>query len=144
MRTTRYFLLAALAFPVALLALECKKKDPALPPPDNGKSCFYNGVDTCNNKPVRLGLTVDMGSVQQTIHSFGASDGWTCKFIGKWADVSKKNRIADLLFSMDTLQDGTPKGIGLSLWRFNIGAGSCMSREIPARSRRTGAGRSVF
>jgi len=124
MRTTRYFLLAALAFPVALLALECKKKDSALPPPDNGRSCFYNGVDTCNNKPVKLALTVDMGSVQQTIHSFGASDGWTCKFIGKWADVNKKNKIADLLFSMDTLQDGTPKGIGLSLWRFNIGAGS--------------------
>ncbi|HSC39692.1 MAG TPA: glycoside hydrolase, partial [Chitinophagaceae bacterium] len=33
-------------------------------------------------------------------------------------------KIADLLFSMDTLSDGSPKGIGLSLWRFNIGAGS--------------------
>ncbi|MBS1603490.1 MAG: hypothetical protein JST42_12540 [Bacteroidetes bacterium] len=124
MKPIRYFLLASLALPVALLALECKKKDSPLPPPDNGRSCFYNGVDTCNNKPVKLSLTVNMGSVQQTIHSFGASDGWTCKFIGKWADVNKKNKIADLLFSMDTLQDGTPKGIGLSLWRFNIGAGS--------------------
>lgn len=26
---------------------------------------------------------------------------------------------------MDTAADGSPKGIGLSLWRFNIGAGSC-------------------
>src|SRR5690606_39927671 len=25
---------------------------------------------------------------------------------------------------MDTLADGSPEGIGLSLWRFNIGAGS--------------------
>src|SRR5690606_11720340 len=61
---------------------------------------------------------------KQTIHSFGASDCWTAKFIGNWTDVQKKNQVADYLFSMDTLEDGSPKGIGLSLWRFNIGAGS--------------------
>ena len=32
--------------------------------------------------------------------------------------------MADWLFSMDTLANGSPKGIGLSMWRFNIGAGS--------------------
>src|SRR5690606_18711658 len=48
----------------------------------------------------------------------------TTKNFGKWGDAQKKNHIADLLFSMDTAADGTPKGIGLSLWRFNIGAGS--------------------
>ncbi|WP_157557841.1 glycoside hydrolase [Niabella aurantiaca] len=61
---------------------------------------------------------------QQTIHSFGASDCWTAKFVGSWPDEQKKNRVADLLFSMDTLKDGSPAGIGLSLWRFNIGGGS--------------------
>ncbi|MGV3509639.1 MAG: glycoside hydrolase, partial [Sphingobacteriaceae bacterium] len=43
---------------------------------------------------------------------------------GNWADTQKKNKIADLLFSTDTTSDGNPKGIGLSLWRFNIGSGS--------------------
>ncbi|WP_300598874.1 glycoside hydrolase [Niabella sp.] len=69
-------------------------------------------------------VTVDPAKEQQVIHSFGASDCWTAKFIGRWQDVQKKERIADLLFSMDTLKDGSPKGIGLSLWRFNIGGGS--------------------
>jgi O-glycosyl hydrolase len=69
-------------------------------------------------------VTVTLSDERQTIHSFGASDCWTGKFIGKWSDATKKNRIADLLFSMDTLSSGSPKGIGLSLWRFNIGAGS--------------------
>lgn len=104
-------------------ALRCKRSDNGLPP-DGGPSCFYNGVDTCNQVPAIQTLTVDLNAVQQTMHSFGASDGWTCKFIGKWADENKKNKIADWLFSMDTLADGSPKGIGLSLWRFNIGAGS--------------------
>ncbi|MCK8495452.1 hypothetical protein M0L20_26540 [Spirosoma sp. RP8] len=67
---------------------------------------------------------VSLASEYQTIHSFGASDCWSAKFIGKWADEAKKNQIADLLFSTDTLTNGQPKGIGLSLWRMNIGAGS--------------------
>ncbi|HVU57692.1 MAG TPA: glycoside hydrolase [Puia sp.] len=124
MRTIRYLIFTILTVPAAVLVGECKKSGQALPPPDDGTSCFYNGVDTCNKVQTKLTLTVDLTKTQQTIHSFGASDGWTCKFIGKWADVTKKNKIADLLFSMDTSTDGSPKGIGLSLWRMNIGAGS--------------------
>ena len=69
-------------------------------------------------------VTVDLQQEFQTIHSFGASDCWSAKFIGNWRDEAKKNRIADLLFSLDTVASGQPKGIGLSLWRMNIGAGS--------------------
>ena len=69
-------------------------------------------------------VTVDLQKEFQTIHSFGASDCWSAKFIGNWRDEAKKNQIADLLFSLDTLSSGQPKGIGLSLWRMNIGAGS--------------------
>src|SRR5690606_18413605 len=72
----------------------------------------------------KISITINPLNDKQTIHSFGASDCWTAKFIGKWADIEKKNRVADLLFSTDTLSDGSPKGIGLSLWRFNIGGGS--------------------
>lgn len=124
MKNIRYILITVLALPAAMLVGECTKSGNATPPPDGDKSCFYNGVDTCNKTQTKLTLTVDLSKTQQTIHSFGASDGWTCKFIGKWADANKKNKIADMLFSMDTLADGTPKGIGLSLWRMNIGAGS--------------------
>src|SRR5690606_12239668 len=71
-----------------------------------------------------LAITLDLSDEAQTIHSFGASDCWTAKFVGSWNDESKKNRIADYLFSTDTLDNGSPKGIGLTLWRFNIGGGS--------------------
>ncbi|MBO9594444.1 MAG: hypothetical protein J7599_16190 [Niabella sp.] len=74
--------------------------------------------------PEKITVTIYPSQEQQTMHSFGASDCWTAKFIGNWQDEQKKNKIADLLFSMDTLKDGSPAGIGLSLWRFNIGSGS--------------------
>jgi O-glycosyl hydrolase len=84
--------------------------------------CFKNGVDTC--KALSVTIDINLNDEKQTIESFGASDCWTTKFIGKWANVDKKNQIADYLFSNDTLANGSPKGIGLSLWRFNIGSGS--------------------
>lgn len=60
----------------------------------------------------------------QTMHSFGASDCWSAQFIGQNYPLAKREQIADWLFSLDTDTGGNPKGIGLSLWRFNIGAGS--------------------
>ena len=65
----------------------------------------------------------DYNDQQQTMHSFGASDCWRTKYVGNWPD-EKRNAIADLLFSQETDAMGNPKGIGLSMWRFNIGAGS--------------------
>lgn len=53
---------------------------------------------------------------RQPIENFGASGCWMMDPIGvEWSEENK-NRLSDLLFSPD-------KGIGLSLWRFNIGAG---------------------
>ena len=60
----------------------------------------------------------------QTIHNFGASDAWSVQFVGEHWPAEKRARIADLLFSLDERDDGSPEGIGLSAWRFNIGAGS--------------------
>lgn len=74
-------------------------------------------------------VTLDLKEEFQTIHSFGASDCWSAKFIGTWQNEAKKNQIADLLFSLDTLPGGQPKGIGLSLWRMNIGAGSYEQKD---------------
>jgi hypothetical protein len=70
----------------------------------------------------------DIDATQQTIHNFAASDAWACQFVGNWPDA-KKNTMADWLFSLDTLKDGSPRGIGLSMWRYNIGAGSAGQGE---------------
>jgi hypothetical protein len=114
-------------FAVLALSLSCKKGSTSSSfPPAN--PCLVNGIDTCQQKAV---LQVNLSNTHQTIHSFGASDSWSSKFVGNWTSLSKKNQIADYLFSMDLDSSGNPKGIGLSLWRFNIGAGS-YSREIPA------------
>ncbi len=67
--------------------------------------------------------SVNVTRTFQTIENFGASDCWSARFLGLWPD-EKRNDIADLLFSLETDAIGKPKGIGLSLWRFNIGAGS--------------------
>ncbi|MCC9168697.1 glycoside hydrolase [Pontibacter harenae] len=71
---------------------------------------------------------INVAETYQTIDNFAASDAWACQFIGNWPDA-KKNAIADLLFSTDTSANGQPKGIGLSMWRFNIGAGSAEQGE---------------
>jgi len=90
--------------------------------PKAGDPCYVNGVDTCNQSVPAI--TVNVQKAYQTIVGFGASDCWTTKYVGNWANTSKKDQIADYLFSTDTDKTGTPKGIGLSIWRFNIGAGS--------------------
>ncbi len=60
-------------------------------------------------------LVVDFSHKQQTMDNFGANDAWSMQKIGAWSEPSR-SRIADLLFS-------TNLGIGLSCWRFNLGAG---------------------
>jgi O-glycosyl hydrolase len=59
--------------------------------------------------------------------------------IGLWPDTAEQVKIADWLFSLDTDAQGQPLGIGLSLWRFNLGAGSAeQGRESQInRSTRT-------
>jgi O-glycosyl hydrolase len=72
----------------------------------------------------KLKITIDKNKVFQTIDGFGASDAWRCQFVGKnWPD-EKREKIAELLFSKELDKNGNPKGIGLSLWRFYIGAGT--------------------
>lgn len=70
-----------------------------------------------------ISLKIQENNTYQIIENFGASDAWATQFIGKWPD-QKRNEIADLLFSTQKDEKGNPIGIGLSLWRFNLGAGS--------------------
>lgn len=88
--------------------------------------------NTDDSKPIHStirDLSVNLDQNLQTMESFGASDAWQCNFIGKNWPLEKKNQIADLLFSKGVDNEGNPKGIGLSLWRFNLGAGSTEQGE---------------
>ena len=76
----------------------------------------------------RLTITVHWNDVHQTLRGFGASGAWSTQFVGTWPS-GKKNQIADWLFSRAQGPDGHPKGIGLSIWRFNVGAGSAGQGE---------------
>ena len=69
-------------------------------------------------------LSLNLNDRHQVIHSFGASDAWSTQFVGKNWPLEKREKIAELLFSTETDNNGNPKGAGLSGWRFNIGAGS--------------------
>ena len=60
----------------------------------------------------------------QTIESFTASDAWSGNFIGKFFADDKKEKLAKWLFSQKYGEDGSPEGIGLSMWRVNIGGGT--------------------
>ncbi len=66
---------------------------------------------------------IDTDATAQTIDCFGASDAWSMWSVGEMPQETR-DRVAELLFSSKTDIDGNPKGIGLSIWRFNIGAGS--------------------
>lgn len=74
-------------------------------------------------------VTIDLGTEHQVIDNFGASDCWSMQMIGGWS-LDNRNRIADLLFS-------TMDGIGLSCWRFNLGAGKTNDIRDPWRTAET-------
>jgi hypothetical protein len=61
-------------------------------------------------------LRVHTSRPRQAIEHFGASGCWSMDPIGEAWTEPNKERLAELLFSKE-------KGIGLSCWRFNIGAG---------------------
>ncbi len=70
-----------------------------------------------------LQYTVNPAVRFQRIEGFGASDCWTVQYAGLLPD-EKRGQLADWLFSTQRDEHGRLRGIGLTLWRFNIGAGS--------------------
>lgn len=73
-------------------------------------------------------VTVDVNTTYQTMESFGTSGAWWSQYVGGFENVvddsgeSSRERIAELLFDRE-------KGIGLTCYRFNVGAGSADSRN---------------
>lgn len=86
-------------------------------------TCLALGRPVAHGQASEVTIDLDVAKTYQTISNFAASDAWAGQFVGNWPDA-KREKIADLLFSLDNNADGSPKGIGLSLWRFNIGGGS--------------------
>jgi O-glycosyl hydrolase len=93
------------------------------------------GGDLSTPAPSTLTVTINTNEKRQTIHNFGASDAWSIQFVGQWPSA-KRNAIADLLFETGLDGKRNPRGIGLSAWRFNIGAGSSRQNNIPDTWRR--------
>jgi O-glycosyl hydrolase len=91
-------------------------------------SCTSEGIDDSGNGSGNadqyLEITLRPSTVYQTIKGFGASDAWSTQFVGKNWPLTKRTKIADLLFSDAFDANDNPIGIGLGQWRFNIGAGS--------------------
>lgn len=76
-----------------------------------------------------INLQIKPNETHQTIDGFGASDAWRCQFVGQNWPLQKRNQIAEWLFSKEMDTKGNPKGIGLSIWRFYIGAGTAEQGE---------------
>lgn len=73
-------------------------------------------------QPIRV--KTDTSETYQTVDGFGASDAWRCQFVGKNWPLVKREQMAEWLFSRELDAQGNPKGIGLSIWRFYISAGT--------------------
>lgn len=84
-------------------------------------------------KPVKYKVT---NKQCQVIDGFGASDAWSMWQIGTWEE-SIQTKVADWLFSSENDANGNPKGIGLSIWRFNAGAGSASQGDSAQINRDT-------
>lgn len=71
-------------------------------------------------------LKVDINKKYQTFEGIGASGAWWAQLVGGWQHIDTasampvRDRIAELLYSKD-------KGIGMSIYRYNIGGGSVHS-----------------
>lgn len=60
-------------------------------------------------------ISVNSAETYQTLEGFGASGAWWAQVIGGWSDRNRQ-RIIDLLFNPTS-------GIGLTMYRYNIGGG---------------------
>lgn len=99
-----------------------KPEEPDINPDDDVKS------PTANFQLTSQKLTVNTSKTYQEMEGFGASDCWLPNQIGQyWTD--NRNDIAQLLFSQNISSSGQPNGIGLSMWRVNLGAGTAQQGD---------------
>ncbi|WP_316765521.1 glycoside hydrolase [Pedobacter frigiditerrae] len=85
-------------------------------------SLFSISLKAQQNRLIKL--KIDLSKTAQVIENFGSSGCWYSESVGNFWPSEKKEKIAELLFSRKINDDGSLSGIGLSAWRFNIGAGT--------------------
>ncbi|MGN1328747.1 MAG: glycoside hydrolase [Eubacterium sp.] len=91
------------------------------------KKVTYSESEMVNNN-INTGVTVvDESTTYQTLNGFGASACWWSQDVGKWENSKE---ILSYLYDSD-------KGIGLNIYRYNLGAGSKNDSHIPNEKRRT-------
>lgn len=82
-----------------------------------------NVVSPVASFPLRAeAVVINPEKTYQTMEGIGASDCWLGEFIGQYWS-GKRAEVANLLFSQRVI-NGEPQGIGLSMWRVNLGGGS--------------------
>ena len=135
------FILPAL-FLVA--AASCSGDDPQEPTPPPGGGTGQEQPDKPNTGEIddniksptptfglaNQSMTLNLGKTYQEMEGFGASDCWLPNTLGLYWTSSRYD-MAELLFSQTMDNDGKPRGIGLSMWRVNMGAGTA---ELGANS----------
>lgn len=91
-----------------------------------GEAAYYfDDIEFVSSSSILPGIVViDASKAYQTIDGFSASDCWMGNYVGRYWTEEAKARIAKSLFSQQTDASGNPQGIGLSMWRVNLGAGT--------------------
>lgn len=93
--------------------------------PDQKPASNYVIMNTANEKyNFTNSVSINTSKVYQTMEGFGASDCWMAHYVGTNYTEQQRTEMARALFSQDTTANGDVLGIGLSMWRFNLGAGS--------------------
>lgn len=94
-----------------------KPEDPSANPDDEVESPVPTFTMTTQS------LSLNTTRTYQEIEGFGASDCWLPNTIGIYWTADRP-QLARWLFSKNINSAGQPQGIGLSIWRVNLGAGT--------------------
>lgn len=89
----------------------------------SSESTFHPDYVLTRNADTTMTVNIDANTTYQTIDGFASSDAWNMDFIGKYWSQNSKDDIAKMLFSQK-ITNGQPEGIGLSMWRVNLGGGT--------------------
>lgn len=100
----------------------------APPPETSGEMTSESQPEETADLSMYHKMKVDTGIVYQTMESFGTSGAWWSQYVGGFTEcvddsgISSRERIATLLFDRE-------QGIGLTCYRYNLGAGSAESKK---------------
>ncbi len=84
---------------------------------------YFDNFELKSSSTIPYSVTINLAKTYQEIEGFAASDCWAGNYVGQWSETPRSNA-AEKLFSQEFDSNGNPKGIGLSMWRFNLGAGT--------------------